>query len=99
MQTVLLPKCNNFLTTYFFEFSNSAKFRKQRFCKNIWNEPQSKKFTLNFENVIFRKYKLWIFSRRLSCFYKKFQDVYLSTQFEFEGLENEIYNFSEGFTL
>ena len=32
MQTVLLPKCNNFLTTYFFEFSNSAKFRKQRFC-------------------------------------------------------------------
>ena len=32
------------------------------------------------------------FSRRLACFYKKFQDVYLSTQFEFEGLENEIYN-------
>ena len=42
MQTVLLPKCNNFLTTYFFEFSNSAKFRKQRFCKKYWNEPQSK---------------------------------------------------------
>ena len=37
------------------------------------------------------------FSRRLACFYKKFQDVYLSTQFEFEGLENEIYNFSERF--
>ena len=39
------------------------------------------------------------FSRRLACFYKKFQDVYLSTQLEFEGLEDEIYNFSEGFTL
>ena len=31
MQTVLLPKCNNFLTTYFFEFSNSAKFQNFEF--------------------------------------------------------------------
>ena len=58
MQTVLLPKCNNFLTTYFFEFSNSANFENNDFVKNIWNEPQSKKCTLNFENLIFRKYKL-----------------------------------------
>ena len=61
MPTVLLPKCNNFLTTYFFEFSNSRirqNFENNDFVKNIWNEPQSKKFTLNFENVIFRKYKL-----------------------------------------
>ena len=83
----------------FSNFRIRQNFENNDFVKNIWNEPQSKKFTLNFENVIFRKYKLRIFSRRLTCFYKKFQDVYLSTQFEFEGLENEIYNFSEGFTL
>ena len=58
MQTVLLPKCNNFLTTYFFEFSNSAKFRKQRFCEKYLKWTSIEKFTLNFENVIFRKYKL-----------------------------------------
>ena len=56
MQTVLLPKCNNFLTTYFFRIRQN--FENNDFVKNIWNEPQSKKFTLNFENVIFRKYKL-----------------------------------------
>ena len=58
MQTVLLPKCNNFLTTSFSNFRIRQNFENNDFVKNIWNEPQSKKFTLNFENVIFRKYKL-----------------------------------------
>ena len=57
MQTVLLPKCNNFLTIYFSNFRIRQNFEND-FVKNIWNEPQSKKFTLNFENVTFRKYKL-----------------------------------------
>ena len=49
MQTVLLPKCNNFLTTYFSNFRIRQNFEDNDFVKNIWNEPQSKKFTLNLK--------------------------------------------------